>query len=124
MIAKPIAKARLYRLAEMAFFFLLVLVGQFRRSPRPSRPPLISGVAPAEDRHGQRSLSKGELERFGAWLQLHEKQWRRHITLPVLPSYMVQLEHFDRSVTQLFFFRRDRSNVYFSKHESRWGGQA
>jgi hypothetical protein len=117
MIAKrnPLMR-RISVVAEMGVFFLLLVVGDwFRRRPRPSGAPLVSGIAPCDD-GSTRPLSETQLRKLEAWLLLHREGWRRNIIPPVSPSYMVQVEHSDRNTTFVLLFSGMRSAVYFRKH--------
>jgi hypothetical protein len=102
-------------LAKAVVFSLMVVLGDvFRRRPRPSSAPLVSGIAPGEGR-STRPLSETQLRQLEAWLRLRQRGWRRDIIPPVNYSYMVQVEHSDGTTTFVLLFSRMRSAIYFKK---------
>lgn len=104
------------RLAGAVAFMLLFGVSEvFRRSPRPSSSPLVSGIGPLGGQD-PRLLSGDQLNRLEAWLRLHQEGWRRNIIPPTNCSYMVQVEHSDGTTTFLFLFSRMQSSICFEKH--------
>jgi hypothetical protein len=104
------------------FIFVLLFAAQeaLRRSPVPNTSPLVSGIAPAEGQTNtplsERPLSESQLNALEAWLRLHPKRWRRSLIPPARPSYVVLVKHSDGTETFVYFFLRERSNVYFRKH--------
>jgi hypothetical protein len=76
----------------------------FKRRPRPSTVPLVSGIAP-NGGGNSRSLSETQLRQPEAWLRLHQQGWTRNIIPPANSSYMVQVEHSDGAALRCFYFR-------------------
>jgi len=113
--SKRATKSTIYRLAEWAWFLLMVVANQIRRRPRPSSSPLVSGIAPA-DGQNTRPLSDDQLNRLETWLRPCEQRWRRNIIPPAHPFYMVRVQHSDGTDMFVMLFLREQSNVYFHEH--------
>jgi hypothetical protein len=114
MVAMRRRRLHIPGLFEALILSLLLLLEVFRRSPRPSSSPLVSGTAPADDQNG-RPLSKDQLNQLESWLRQHKDGWRRNIIPPVSPCYMVDVEHSDGMGMLVYLFERAESNAYFSK---------
>jgi hypothetical protein len=87
----------------------------FRRRPRPSRAPLVSGITPGKQ-VTERPLSEAQLRHLEAWLRLHHEGWRRSCVPPVRSSLMVLVEHSDGTEMFLFLFSGRQSAICFHKH--------
>ena len=105
------------RLVDVVAVFVLLVVEQFRRRPRPCSAALVSGIAP-DDGGNERPLSETQLRLFEAWLRSHQKGWRRDIIPPASPSYFFIVEHSDATTTFVYLFSRV-SAIYFSKFNAK-----
>lgn len=102
--------------AQAVVFSLVIgLQDLFRRRPRPSSAPLVSGIAPGKE-VTERPLSEIQLRHLQVWLSLHQEGWRRNVIPPAGSSYMVLVEHSDGTEMFLFLFSGRQSAICFQKH--------